>query len=267
MIQKAFQAEDPSLKSEEIFTTEGINYLISWSDGDARRILLALEEIFSNLKAKLNKNSLIGIDDLKDILGRTPLGYDKQSDQHYDVISAFIKAVRGSDADAALYYLARMIKGGEDPVFIARRLIVLASEDIGNADPRALQVAVSGAQAVEIIGLPEGAITLAQVVTYLSSAPKSNRSYLGLKRAQEYVEKTGTPDIALALRSSKTAEMKKIGKIIVKVFELIKPYQLPKKLSERGQYIDVFMKDLSQNKDIKRMGREINALGKAFPLV
>jgi putative ATPase len=211
MIQKAFQAEDPSLKSEEIFTTEGINYLISWSDGDARRILLALEEIFSNLKAKLNKNSLIGIDDLKDILGRTPLGYDKQSDQHYDVISAFIKAVRGSDADAALYYLARMIKGGEDPVFIARRLIVLASEDIGNADPRALQVAVSGAQAVEIIGLPEGAITLAQVVTYLSSAPKSNRSYLGLKRAQEYVEKTGTPDIALALRSSKTAEMKKIG--------------------------------------------------------
>ncbi len=210
MIERAFKSEIADLEISQLLSSESLDFLIGWSDGDARRILLALEEIFSYLRSQ-NTKEVVTIDQLKDFLGRTPTGYDKQSDQHYDVISAFIKSVRGSDADAALYYLARMLKGGEDPTFIARRLIILASEDIGNADPRALQMAVSGAQAVEMIGLPEGAITLAQVVTYLASAPKSNRSYLALKKAQEFVENTGTPDIALALRSSKTVEMKKLG--------------------------------------------------------
>lgn len=145
------------------------------------------------------------------ILDGPSLRYDKTADEHYDTISAFIKSVRGSDPDAAVYYLARMIKGGEDPVFIARRLVILASEDIGNADPRALTVAISGLQAVELVGWPEAAISLAQVTTYLSSAPKSNRSYMALKKAQELVESTGTVPIPLSLRSAKTASMKKLG--------------------------------------------------------
>jgi len=145
------------------------------------------------------------------LLDAPSLRYDKAADEHYDTISAFIKSVRGSDPDAAVYYLARMIKGGEDPVFIARRLVILASEDIGNADPRALTVAISGLQAVELVGWPEAAISLAQVTTYLSSAPKSNRSYMALKKAQELVESTGTVPIPLSLRSAKTTSMKELG--------------------------------------------------------
>jgi putative ATPase len=130
---------------------------------------------------------------------------------HYDTISAFIKSIRGSDPDAAVYYLARMLDGGEDPIFIARRLIILASEDISNADPRAISVAVAGLQAVEAIGLPEGAITLAQVTTYLASCPKSNASYLALHKAKELVEQTKTVPVPLHLRSAKTALAKDLG--------------------------------------------------------
>jgi len=183
-------------------------HLFSWADGDARRLLVGIEEISSHFK---QSKEALTLESLQFLLGGTVLGYDRQSEQHYDVISAFIKSVRGSDADAALYYLARMLKGGEDPVFISRRLVILASEDVGNADPRALQVAVAGAQAVELIGLPEGAINLAQVVTYLASAPKSNRSYLALKKAQQFVDSTGTQPVPLSLRSSKTPEMKALG--------------------------------------------------------
>lgn len=231
LINKAFEIEQTSLTSSQVFTPEGIHFLVSWSDGDARRILLALEEIFSHVK-KQESIAPLTVEDLTNLLGQTPIGYDKQSDQHYDVISAFIKSIRGSDADAALYYLARMLKGGEDPTFIARRLVILASEDVGNADPRALQVAVSGAQAVEMIGLPEGAINLAQVVTYLASAPKSNRSYLALKKAQQFVEKSGTPPIALALRSSKTSEMKNLGYGVGYQY----PHDFPKHWTEQNYW-------------------------------
>jgi putative ATPase len=148
---------------------------------------------------------------LSQILDAPTLRYDRQSDEHYDTISAFIKSIRGSDPDAAIYYLARMIKGGEDPVFIARRLVILASEDVGNADPRALQVAVSGLQAVELVGFPEASISLAQVTTYMASAPKSNRAYVALQEAQAEVEKSGTLPIPLALRSAKTSTMKELG--------------------------------------------------------
>lgn len=139
------------------------------------------------------------------------LRYDKSADEHYDTVSAFIKSIRGSDPDAGVYYLARMIKGGEDPVFIARRLVILASEDVGNADPRALSVAVAGLQAVELVGWPEAAITLAQVTTYLASAPKSNRAYVALQKAKELVETTGSVPVPLALRSVKTSAMKNLG--------------------------------------------------------
>lgn len=214
LIEKAFANEsstDQSLQVHQSLTAEAQALLIEKADGDARRLLLALEEVFVFLRTKGDGEAAISAATLQEILGQTPIGYDRNSDQHYDVISAFIKSVRGSDADAALYYLARMLEGGEDPVFISRRLVVLASEDVGNADPRALQVAISGAQAVELVGLPEAAINLAQVVTYMASAPKSNRSYLALKAAQEYVARTGTPPVPLHLRSSKTAPMKELG--------------------------------------------------------
>lgn len=211
ILHKAVLSEFKDQSIDQILNDSAQSLLLQKADGDARRLLIAIEEITATVKSASDRAQPLNEDDIQKILGQTPIGYDRQSDQHYDVISAFIKSVRGSDVDAALYYLARMLKGGEDPVFIARRLVILASEDVGNGDPRALQVAIAGAQAVELIGLPEGAINLAQVVTYLASAPKSNRSYMALKAAQDYVERTGTPPIPLHLRSSKTAPMKEIG--------------------------------------------------------
>jgi putative ATPase len=208
ILRRALEKKNLSVK--DLLSESAEKALLEWADGDARRLLLGIEEMFSAREAA-EPTAPFTLEQLTAVLGQAPIGYDKQSDQHYDVISAFIKSLRGSDVDAALYYLARMLKGGEDPVFIARRLVILSSEDVGNADPRALQVALSGAQAVEMIGLPEAAINLAQVVTYLASAPKSNRSYMALKKAQDYVEKTGTPPIKLALRSSKTEAMKSLG--------------------------------------------------------
>ncbi len=232
LAQKALSLE--SLTLNQLVATELQATLFDWADGDARKLYNILDILISiyrvqsstHLKANLDLTKLDSTQEnsadplshwplreegLELVRGASFIGYDKASAHHYDVISAFIKSVRGSDANAALYYLARMIKGGESPTFIARRLIILASEDIGNADPRALAVAVNGAQAVEMIGLPEGAITLAQVTTYLASAPKSNRSYMGLKRAQELVETHGTLPIPLDLRSSKTSLSKSVG--------------------------------------------------------
>ena len=195
---------------------------IRFADGDGRR-LLNLMEVICNLKGFPGKESEDQVDlassrfplkpeVLEELMSsQAGVRYDKTADEHYDTISAFIKSVRGSDPDAAVYYLARMIKGGEDPVFIARRLVILASEDISNADPRALSVAVAGLQAVELVGWPEAAISLAQVTTYLASAPKSNRSYIALQKAQELVDRTGTVPIPLALRSAKTSAMKGLG--------------------------------------------------------
>lgn len=192
--------------SEKILSPESIEYLLKASDGDARR-LLNFAEIILNLEAKLP----LQLEELKELLNYNHIRYDKAADQHYDLMSALIKSIRGSDADAGLYYLGRMIMGGEEPLALARRLIILASEDVGNADPRALAVAVSGFQAVEYVGLPEAEICLAQVVTYLASAPKSNRSYLGIKKAKSIIEKTGTLAVPLDLRSSQTKFAKSIG--------------------------------------------------------
>ncbi|MEN0059287.1 MAG: replication-associated recombination protein A, partial [Bdellovibrio sp.] len=185
----------------QILTEAAIHNLIEYSDGDARRLINSLEILYNFSQGE---SAAMDVAEMRELLQQSPLGYDKSSEMHYDLISAFIKSVRGSDPDAAVYYLARMIEGGEDPIFICRRLIVLASEDIGNADPRALSVAVAGLQAVEAIGFPEGAITLAQVTTYLASCPKSNASYMALNKARELVEKTKTLPVPLALRSAKT---------------------------------------------------------------
>jgi putative ATPase len=185
--------------------------LLEAADGDARKLLSMVERLQNLLSPERPLLEPLSVKTVEEILGSRTIGYDRQSDQHYDTISAFIKSIRGSDADAGLYYLARVLKAGENPILVARRLVILASEDIGNADPRALTVAVAAAQAVELVGLPEAAINLAQAVTYLASAPKSNRSYRALKSAQEAVERTGTLPIPLHLRSSKTGPMLKLG--------------------------------------------------------
>jgi len=191
-----------------------LEYLIELGDGDARRFINLIEILAlyqdQNPTSK-DENDFLDLEKIKDILPQQMLVYDKNGDSHYDIISAFIKSIRGSDADAGLYYLARMLEAGEDPVFIARRLVILASEDIGNADPRALQFAMAGAEAVQFVGLPECGINLAQVVTYLASAPKSNRSYKGWLRAKEFVQKSKSVPVPLHLRSSQTSVLKNMG--------------------------------------------------------
>lgn len=193
-------------KLSELIVLEAKNFLLSYSDGDARRLINCLDIIFQSFEGEI-----LTLADVKELVQQNTLSYDKNSEFHYDIISAFIKSVRGSDPDAAVYYMTRMLDSGEDPVFIARRLIILASEDVGNADPRALSVAIAGLQAVEAIGLPEGAITLAQVTTYMASCPKSNASYMALNKAKELVEQTRSLPVPLHLRSSKTDLSKSIG--------------------------------------------------------
>jgi putative ATPase len=178
--------------------------LIQSAGGDARKMLNTLEVSMHLISGKGTITEKI----LSEALQRRSQLYDKTGDYHYDTISAFIKSVRGSDPDAAIYWLAIMIEGGEKPEFIARRLVILASEDISNADPQGLTLAVSGFQAVHMIGMPEAAIILAQVTTYLSGAPKSNASYSAIQTALEQIKEEGTPGVPLHLRNAPTGLMK-----------------------------------------------------------
>jgi putative ATPase len=189
------------VKISDLLDEVALKTLFNIADGDGRRLLNLLESVVSLYRIN-EQNFPMSVENLEEFISHKVIAYDKASDQHYDCISAFIKSVRGSDADAALYYMARMLAGGEDPVFIARRLVILASEDIGNAEPRGLPLAIAGLQAVEAIGMPECAINLAQVVTFLASSPKSNRSYMGWNRAKEFVESTGSPDLPNDLKST-----------------------------------------------------------------
>lgn len=199
---------DIILSKKSINFEEGLKeYLIQVSGGDARKMLNALEAavvIAGEEGEALNINESI----LSEVLQSKTQLYDKDGDYHYDTISAFIKSVRGSDPDAAIYWLATMLEGGENPEFIARRLIILASEDIGNADPQALVIANAGFQAVHAIGIPEAAIILAQVTVYLASSVKSNASYLAIKDAQNEIKKKGTSPVPLHLRNATTKLMK-----------------------------------------------------------
>ncbi len=205
LLDRAAQALN--VKVEQVLSPTFKLFLIENSDGDARRLINTFEVLANYYK---NVNRQLSEDEFQQALSLA-MPYDKNSELHYDLISAFIKSVRGSDANAAVYYMARMLEGGEDPVFIARRLIILASEDIGNADPRALTLAVSGLQAVEAIGLPEAGITLAQVTTYLASCPKSNRAYRALHKAKAEIERSQSLPVPLPLRSSKTKLSQDLG--------------------------------------------------------
>jgi len=185
------------------------NYLIYLSGGDARIMLTILE---AAVVQEISKDEIILTKEIfENIVQRKNILYDKGGEEHYNVISAFIKSVRGSDPDAALYWMARMLEGGEDPLFIARRLIILASEDIGNASPNALVLAEAAFSAIHKIGMPEARIILAQCVTYLASQPKSNASYLGIESALEEVRKNPIAAVPNHLRNAPTKLMKEIG--------------------------------------------------------
>lgn len=202
-----------AVSKDEVLSKKSIklketNALLKFSGGDARKLLNIFELI---INAHQSKEIIITNDVVTSMIQNDTVHYDKSGDQHYDIISAFIKSIRGSDPNAAVYWLARMIQGGEDVKFIARRLIILASEDIGNANPTALVIANNTFQAVSIIGNPESRIILSQCATYLACSVKSNASYNAINKAQQNIEETGNMSVPLEIRNAPTKLMKELG--------------------------------------------------------
>lgn len=190
---------------------DALEFLADMANGDARAALTAIE--LGILTTDRSEDGIIHItlDVASECIQKRVINYDKTGDNHYDTISAFIKSMRGSDPDAAVYYLARMLYAGEDVKFIARRIMILASEDIGNADPQALQIAVAAAQAVERLGMPEARIVLAQAVTYMASAPKSNSAINAIDKAMRVVQETKTPPVPVHLQDAHYKSAGKLG--------------------------------------------------------
>lgn len=199
--------KDEVLKKKKINLNE-TEALLRLSGGDARKLLNVFELVVSNIDSD---EIDITNDKVMELVQQNMAMYDKAGEQHYDIVSAFIKSIRGSDPNAAVYWLARMLEGGEDPSFIARRLLILASEDIGNANPNALLLANNCFQAVNVIGWPESRIILSQTAVYLASSPKSNASYEAINKAQQLVAETGDLPVPLHLRNAPTKLMKDIG--------------------------------------------------------
>ncbi len=198
--------KDEFLKNRSI-KLEETDELLLLSGGDARKLLNTIEVIIAAQSGDvIITNSMV-----REVVQQQTIAYDKTGEFHYDIISAFIKSIRGSDPNGAVYWLARMIEGGEDPKFIARRLVILASEDIGNANPTGLIMATNTFQAVSMIGYPESAIILSQCATYLASSPKSNASYEAINQAQALVKQTGNLPVPLHLRNAPTKLMKDLG--------------------------------------------------------
>jgi putative ATPase len=197
-----------SILKERNIKLEETSAMLRYSGGDARKLLNILELV---VEAEAEDNVVITDEKVVNRLQQNPLAYDKDGEMHYDIISAFIKSIRGSDPDAALYWLARMIEGGEDPQFIARRLVISASEDIGLANPNALLLANAAFDAVMKIGWPEGRIPLAEATVYLATSPKSNSAYLGVDAALDLVRRTGNQPVPLPIRNAPTQLMKDLG--------------------------------------------------------
>ncbi len=208
ILQRAMERD--ILLSRYTIEIEDIDLLIAAGGGDARRTLNLLETTF-HLAEKEGHTLRITRELIKEAAMQIPVVYDKKGEYHYDTISAFIKSVRGSDPDGALYWLAAMLEGGEEPTFIARRLIVLASEDIGNAEPYALSLANACFEAVKNIGMPEARIILSQVTTYLAAVPKSNSAYLAIEAALEEIRTNGVKPVPLHLRNAPTKLMKQLN--------------------------------------------------------
>ncbi|MBQ9362324.1 MAG: replication-associated recombination protein A [Bacteroidaceae bacterium] len=207
LLQSAIE-KDVILKEKKIEVRENIS-LLRYSGGDARKLLNILELVVESQSSQPEVTITDAV--VTEVLQQNPLAYDKDGEMHYDIISAFIKSIRGSDPDAAVYYLARMIEGGEDPLFIARRLVISASEDIGLANPNALLLANAAFDAVNKIGMPEGRIPLAEATVYLATSPKSNSAYMAVNDALQYVRQTGNLPVPLHLRNAPTQLMAQLG--------------------------------------------------------
>ncbi|MEK7849058.1 MAG: replication-associated recombination protein A [Chloroflexota bacterium] len=209
IVERALEDVERGLGDPKVeLAPEALDFLVQTAGGDARVALNTLELAGSATRPGPDGLRRIPLETVADALQKPALLYDRAGDQHYDTISAFIKSVRGSDPDAAVYWLTRMLEAGEDPLFIARRLVILAAEDIGLAEPQALPVAVAAYQAVHFVGLPEGAIPLAEATVYLATAPKSNTAYMALQRAREEVRRSRHPPVPLHLRNPVTSLMK-----------------------------------------------------------
>lgn len=212
IVQRALADEERGLgKLHVLLPKECMDYLLRVANGDARIALNVLESATALAEPDSQGHRVITIVMLEQVVQQRAARYDREGDEHYDTISAFIKSVRGSDPDAALHYLARMLRAGEDPRFIARRLVILASEDIGNADPHALLIAVAAMEAVQMVGMPEAQITLAQATTYLACAPKSNASYVALNKALHDLETQPLAPVPLHLRDANYPAAQQLG--------------------------------------------------------
>jgi putative ATPase len=212
LVERAVHDPERGLGKSGLALGEGaLDAIVGAADGDARRALGLLEAAAAIHRRSDAKTGPMPPETVREAAGTKLLLYDRDREEHFNVVSALIKSLRASDPDAALYYLARMLEGGDDPLFIARRLVIFASEDVGNADPWALSLATAAYQALERIGLPEGRLTLAQAVTYLACAPKSNASYKALGRALDRVRATGSLPVPMHLRNAPTTLMKQLG--------------------------------------------------------
>ncbi|MBW2242136.1 MAG: replication-associated recombination protein A [Deltaproteobacteria bacterium] len=211
LLERALVDEERGLGTSGVEADpEAIRAVAEAADGDARRALGMLETAVA-IHAASGNEGMLTPEAVRDAVGRRMLLHDRDREEHYNVVSAFIKSLRASDPDAALYYLARMLEGGDDPLFLARRLVVFASEDVSNAEPAALPLALAAYQTIERIGLPEGRLTLAQATTFLATAPKSNASMLALDRATEAVRQHGNAEVPMHLRNAPTGFMKEQG--------------------------------------------------------
>ncbi len=212
IIERAIKDEERGLGKLKVELSEdALAHLVVMSNGDARVALNALEMATQATASEANGHRRLSLETIEEALQRRALLYDKDGDQHYDIISALHKSLRGSDPDAALYWLGRMLEAGEDPLYVARRLVRFASEDVGMADPQALMVSVAAQQAVHFIGMPEGSLALAEAVTYLATAPKSNSLYEAYSKVQQDVERSRNEPVPLHLRNPVTKLMREFG--------------------------------------------------------
>jgi putative ATPase len=244
LLRRALEDEERGLGAMRVeIAGETLAALANVVGGDARIALNALELAAQTTRPDATGARRVGAEQIEEALQQRSMLYDKAGDWHYDIVSAFIKSLRGSDPDAALYWLARMLEGGEDPLFVARRLVILASEDVGLADPQALQVAVAAQQAVHFIGMPEGFYPLAEATIYLATAPKSNSVGTAYSRAVEDAQATAAEPVPLHLRNAPTPLMRQMGHGEGYKYDHASPghysgqEHLPEKLGRRTYYV------------------------------
>ncbi len=210
LLKRAIDSKSNGLDNIKV-DEKTLEFIAGFSHGDAREALTTIETSYMLTEADRDGTREITLEMAKEAMQKKAILYDKGADEHYNIVSAFIKSMRGSDPDASLYWLARMVEAGEDPLFITRRMVIFASEDIGNANPSALSVAISVKEAVHFVGMPEGWIPLAQGATYLATSPKSNASYAAYKLAKKDVTEKGALPVPLRLRNAPTKLMKESG--------------------------------------------------------